>query len=188
MFRDTVELLEATLGEGPEALDTIDVIRAGSELVRAVVDTKMLQVTDIDETVVASPFVAVNDGLKCHMAFNYGLQSASRDIRDYLGIDEAVAFEDAENDRLATCPAASFPANTPGPKVALVNFDNSAKWGCPLAFFGYSSSDFQIDLVDRPAGQTDNFSRFAGHQIKGKIPYDLTSFSFINFGTSIITV
>jgi hypothetical protein len=64
MARDAVELLQAMLGEAPETLDAVDVVRPAGELVLPVIDSVMLRVADIDQAVVAAPAVAVDDYLR----------------------------------------------------------------------------------------------------------------------------
>jgi hypothetical protein len=63
MSRDSIELLESPFGETPEAFNAVDVCRAACELVRAMMHTEVLRVADIDQSVVATPTVRVNDCL-----------------------------------------------------------------------------------------------------------------------------
>lgn len=188
VFRDTVELREAALGQAPKAFDAVDMVRAVGELIIRMTDPEMFLVPDIDQTVVAPPTVRVDDGLGSHATPNYGLQSTPGAVGDDLRVNAPVAFEDAEDDGFAARPATPLSANTTGTKVRFIHFDNTAERRCPLALVGDPPPDFQIDLVDRFARQTANFSRLTCRQIEHKITYDLASFSFVNFGTPIIPV
>ena len=68
-----VELLEPPLGVAPEALDAVDVTLAVGELVRAMMDSEVLRVADIHESVVTAPAVGVDDGIGGDSAANNGL-------------------------------------------------------------------------------------------------------------------
>jgi hypothetical protein len=50
-MRDSIELLQAPLGEAPEAFDAIDMGRAAHELISPVIDSQMLRVADINQAV-----------------------------------------------------------------------------------------------------------------------------------------
>src|SRR5947209_20376343 len=97
---NSVELLQATLGVTPEALYPVDVMRAGDELVIAVVDSEVLRVPDIDKAVVAAPAVGVDGGVNRDATANNGLKSSLFTVRHDLSVNRAVAFEDAKDDGL----------------------------------------------------------------------------------------
>jgi type IV secretion system protein VirB4 len=61
--RHPVELDEPTLGVRPEALDAVDVALAAGEVVLLVVDPQVLLVADVDQAVVATPAVGVDDAV-----------------------------------------------------------------------------------------------------------------------------
>lgn len=67
---DPLELGEAMLGEGPEALDAVDVVRAHGELVGAMVDTKMPGIAEIDQAVITAPAVGMDHGIEWDFSGN----------------------------------------------------------------------------------------------------------------------
>ena len=79
-----------------------------SKLILRMQHPEMLRVSNINQSIVAAPAVRVNHGLQRNMSTNHLLQRAFAAIRDDLGIDRTVTFEDAEDDGLATGSSASL--------------------------------------------------------------------------------
>jgi hypothetical protein len=71
--RHAVELLEATLGIAPEALDAVDVALFISELVGAMTHPEVLRIADINEPVVAALAVRVDHRIGGDATANNGL-------------------------------------------------------------------------------------------------------------------
>jgi len=59
-FSHPTEPGESGFGETPEALDAVDVGLPLGELVPAVVDSRVLAITDVDQAVIAAPVVGVD--------------------------------------------------------------------------------------------------------------------------------
>ncbi len=97
----SLNLRQATLGETPEALDAVDVAAATSELIRPMMDSQVLGVADIDQTVVATPPVRMNDRFHGDATANNGLERDLFAIRDDLRVALAVTFQQSEDDGLA---------------------------------------------------------------------------------------
>ena len=53
----SIEFLKPSLGKAPETLNTVNVIRSVSKLIRAVRNTKMLFKAYINQPVITAPFV-----------------------------------------------------------------------------------------------------------------------------------
>lgn len=188
MLRDTVELLQPAFGETPKALYSVYVVRAVSKLIPAVIDAKMLRITDIDQPVVPTPFVRVDDRIGVYSAPYNGLKGAFLAVRDDLRVNAPVPLEDPEDYRLARSSASALAPDTACPEIALVDFDHATERRSPFAFFRYPVSDFAKQQGHRQTTQTGQLGRLARRQIECKITHDLTHFSFINFGTPVIPV
>ena len=101
MTGNPVELLQTSLGQTPEAFDAIDVVTATAidvvtatgELVSPMINPKMFSITNIDQTIVAAPAVAVNDYLKSQSPTNNGLQTGFGAVGHNLGVDPSMALE-----------------------------------------------------------------------------------------------
>ena len=99
---DSVELLKSPPGITPEALNAVDMVRASGELVCSMLDSKVLRVADINQTVVAAPAITVDDRLGCDPTATNGLYSSFPTVGHNLCIDLAVALQEAKDDGLAT--------------------------------------------------------------------------------------
>ncbi len=78
--------MHTSFGKAPEALDAVDMIRADSKLIIAMIDTKMLCKTDIDQAVAATPFIGMDNYVEADFSANNGLQSAFLAVRNDLGV------------------------------------------------------------------------------------------------------
>ena len=123
MFGDSVELEQASFGEVPEALDAVDVVGSADELVLRVADPEMLVEAEVDQAVVASPAVGMEDGFGSDSAANHSLESGFGGIRHDLGVDLVPSFEQPEDDRLAAGSATSFAAHAARAEVRFVGLD-----------------------------------------------------------------
>lgn len=160
--RHPVELLEAALGEAPEALDAVDVARPLGELARGVVNPQVLRVPDIDQPAVAAPRVGVDDRVERDAPTNGGLQRLFAAVGYDLGVDAAVTLEDAEDDGL--CRPAPTPApRAAGAEVGLVDFDLAGGEGRgALALLGEAAADFAKDRDDRAVRDAGQLGRVGG--------------------------
>lgn len=108
-FSHPTEPSESGFGKTPEALDAVDVCLPFGELVPAVVDSQVLAITDIDQAVIAAPVIGVDHALGFHFASYNRFQRGFGVVRHDLGVDLAIALEDAEDDRLPQSTASAFP-------------------------------------------------------------------------------
>ena len=82
-------------------------------------------VAEIDQAVVAAPAIGVDDGTGVHPSADDALQGRPRAVRHDLGVDLALALQDAEDDRLAV-GAAPAPARDPArPEDAFIDLDDT---------------------------------------------------------------
>ncbi len=73
---EAVELLHTTFGKGPEALDAVNMVRANGKLIIAMIDPEVLSKPDIDQAIVTTPFVGMDDDVRTDIAAYNGLQRA----------------------------------------------------------------------------------------------------------------
>lgn len=88
-----IELHHPAFGIAPETLNAIDVNRASGKFIVAMVYTQVLVKADINEAIVASPAICMNDAGNVGFASNDGLQSAFGRVRHDFGVDAVAAFE-----------------------------------------------------------------------------------------------
>lgn len=186
---DAIELLHPSFTETPEALDAVDMCRVADKLTGSMIDSVMFTVADINQSVIAAPTITVDDRPRRDATANNGLQSSLFAVRYDLGIDAAIAFEDAEDDGLPTGSAPALATHTSRPEIRLVNFDFTSREGrSAFALLGNTLSDFEKDHVDAFARQGSECGCLAGRQIMRKEAHNLTEFTFTNFGTPVVAV
>lgn len=184
-----VEFVQSALCKGPETFDAVDVHRADRELIRAMVDTKMLSETDIDKTVVATPSVGVNSHFEADFTAYYGLQRPLLAVWDDLGIDPAVPFENAKDDGLSASSTASFSANPPRTEIRFVDlYFTRVDRSVPGTFFHELNTNLLKDQINAFTRDARQFSGLFGRQIQGKIPQNSTESLLRDSGTPIIPV
>ena len=187
--RYAIELADATLGVAPEALDPIDVALSFDELILAMFDAQMLLVADIHQAVVASPAVAMNDDVGFNFASNNSLKRLLRAIRDDLGVDPAVTFEDAEDNGLAAGPAASLAANPTRTEVALVDLHLAAfERPTILALSGQTFAQEEINIVDGTDADAADPRRIRGREVQGEQPKNLAETGLTELGAFVVAV
>ena len=186
---NAVELLHSAFGKAPEAFDAVNMDTAIGKLVAGMIDAKMFLKTDINQSVIAAPFVRMNNNIGGNAAANNGLQSAFLAVGHNLGINPAVAFENAEDDRFARSTATTFATHPSGSEIRFIDFDLSgSNRSLARRFFGKSMAYFLKDRVNSFPRKISQFRCFAGGYVHRKITHYLTKFLLGNSGTAIIAV
>ena len=174
---EALELCQPDLCQAPEALDAVDVDGAVGELVPGVFDAEVT-VAEIDQPVVAAPAIGVDDGAGVHPAADDALQGRPRAVRDDLGVDLALALEDAEDDGLAV-GAAPAPALDPArPEEALVDLDDPEQRTLGLTGDQDAFAQAAVEPVHGVAVQTAQRRRLEGGQIGGEVTNQLADLAF----------
>lgn len=75
-----------------------------NKLVLPVIHPKVFSVSDVDEAIIASPAVGIDDAFQGHLSSNDALKSVFRAIRNDLGVDLSVPFKEARHDGLDLPP------------------------------------------------------------------------------------
>ena len=164
-------------------------IRAVGKLVIAMIHTEMFCKTDIDQAVVAAPFVGVDNNIETDFPAYNCLQRAFLAVRNNLGVDPSVPFENTKDDGLATCPASAFSTDPPAAKVRLVDLDlTSLDRGVTGTFFDQPDTYFLKDRIDAFPSDFHQLGRLAGSQIHREISQYLTKFLFRDSGTAVIPI
>jgi len=174
--------------EAPKALDAIDVVLAYGQLMSLMVDAEMFLIAHIDQTVVTGPTVGVDDRLEANTAQNGLAERLSPAVGDDLGIDIAVALEDAKHDRLASRPTAALAPDATRAEVTLIDFDFPGEGVLRLTPAGHLASQFEVNRVPRPYRKTGHSGRFAGRQIQGEEANQAPKKLLRNMGTDVVLV
>lgn len=188
MFRDSVELEQATFGEAPEALDAVDVIRSKSELIVRVADPEVLIVADIDQSVVASPAVCVKDGFNSDSAANDRLESGFGGVRHDLGVDLIAAFQQSEDDGLAAGSAISLAPHTTSAEVRFIGLNLAQEGRVALTRLRHPSAHPEEDRIAGTHRNARHSRSLRRGQIQHKTANQTPKLCFTDLGTPIILV
>jgi len=154
------------LGIAPEAFDSIDMTFTMDKFILPVVDSKVFFIAKVNEAIVPSPAIRMNDAFEIYTTSNNRLQRGSPAIGNNFGEDFPVAFKDTENNCFAESSTATFSLNASGAKVAFINFNLSIKRRFPLTIFGNSLPNFSKVSVSSIAIQLGDFCNLRGIQIQ----------------------
>ena len=166
LFTHTSEPIEPGFGIAPEAFNSVNMTFTKDEFIVSVVDSKMLFITKVNEPIITSPSIRMDDAFKINSTSDDRLQCGSSAIRHDLGIDFAVSFEDAKNNSFTKSATASFALNSTSAEETFINFNLAGKGGLPFAELGNSFPNFGEVSVNSVPVQAGNFSSLRGVQIQ----------------------
>ena len=156
---------KASFSISPEPFDPIDVGLVFNELILSMVDSQMLSVTNIDEAIVTTPAIGVDDAIQADLSPNSLLQRGLRAIGNYLSVHVAIAFEDAEDDGFPVSASSSFALDAPCSKERFIYFNLPAERGTGIAKFSQANTDSMKVAVDCVAAQTCQIGDLRGVEI-----------------------
>lgn len=122
-------------------------------------DAEVFLVSQIDEPVITSPTIGMNDAFKVYTSTYDALESGSGAIRNDFRIDVIIAFEQAENNGFSACSTASDAPDPASAGVAFINLDFPFDGRLRLAITGNSfpeSRHIPVDGVSVNTGQFRN--------------------------------
>lgn len=170
VFSDAASFGESRLGSTPKTLNAVDVDASPLDRkdVVAVVDPIVFAVADVNEPVIASPTIGVNDASAVHLASDNGLQCAFFCVRDNLGVHFPIALEDAEDNGLRSSSAPSFALDAFRSEVRLVHFNGTTESGFLLTVPRDSSAKRHEVPIDRVAVASRDMRHFRRLKVEGK--------------------
>ena len=113
--------------KAPEAFYSIDVGFAINKLITSMIHPEVFFISHIDQAVVTTPLVRMNDAVKIYSASNNSLQRSFRAIWHYLSIYLAIASKDSEHDGFTIGASTSFSFNSFSAKERFINFNLATK-------------------------------------------------------------
>ena len=147
----TSETNESCFCMPPDAFNTVDVVAAFGKFIFAMINTKVLAVTNIDQTVIATPAVRVDDAFQFYLSAYNRLQGGFRAIWNDFSINVTVPLKDAKDNRFAVCATASFAFDATRTKERFVNFNLSREGRLSLTIFDQALPDFCEISINRVA-------------------------------------
>ena len=149
-----VKLYQTVFCITPKRLDTVDMLRSAGKFILPVTHLEMLCKTHINQAVITTPAISIDDTPNRNVPAYYLLQCGFGRIRNDFRIDLAAPLEYAGNDGFATGTAPAFTTDALCAKVRSVKFHNAVKRGLPLAFDSQTPAQFQKGRVDASDADT----------------------------------
>ena len=97
-----VEFGQPSFGEAPERFDPVDVIGTPGKFILTMVDPKMFVESQVDQAIIPSPSVGVNETLRIGLAPDHRLENSLSRIGNNFRVDPIAAFQKSEDDRFST--------------------------------------------------------------------------------------
>lgn len=118
----SVELGQSAFGKTPEGFDSVDVIWTPGKFILTMVDPKMLVESQVDQAIIPSPSVGVNETLRVGLAPDDRLENAIARMGNDFRVDPITVFQRSEDDRFATVASAPFATDPVRSQVGLIGF------------------------------------------------------------------
>ena len=146
--RQAAKANQASFCVSPETFNAVDVVAALGKFVLAMIDTKVFSVAHINQAVIATPAVRINDAFEFYFTAYNCLQRGLGAIWNDLGIDVTVPLKDAEDDRFTKGTTTSFTLDAPCAEERFVHFNLSRKGRLGIAIFGQALPNFGKITID----------------------------------------
>ena len=104
----------------PKRLNTINMVSSSGKLIVLMMNSIMLPVADINQAIIPSPPIRINNTFRRDFPPNNLLQRSFSAIRNYFRINFSFSLKNAENDGFVTGSSTSFSFNSPGAEVRFV--------------------------------------------------------------------
>jgi hypothetical protein len=182
------KLRQPHLGYAPEVLNAIDMRLPGNEFISAMVHAVMPSIPQIHKAIIGMEPVTVNDAVQGYLPSYNGLERLPGAIRDDLGIDLSLPFQNSKNRRLPSGSSASLPPYSPGSKIRFVHLNLAREGRLTFALLCHSLSKGLQNPVHTVPAHTSQLCYFRCLKIHGKILHNKTKNPFRNVRTMTIPV
>jgi hypothetical protein len=137
-----------------------------NEFIQSMVDAEMLFIPQVNESIVSSPAIGMDDTLNAHSPSDNPLQRGSSTIGNDFRINFSVPPEDPKNDSFADCSPATLAFDPTSAEVTFIDFNLARKRGLLFTEMGNPFSDLCEISVNCVPVQTGYFGNLGGIQIQ----------------------
>jgi len=128
--------------------DPVHVIGTPGEFILSMMDPKMLVESQVDQAVIPSPSVGVDEALGIGLAPDHRLENCLARIGDDFRIHPIAALQKSENDRFSTGTPAPFSPDPMRTKIGFVGFQGPGQGRLPFTGFRKPLPDPKEDRID----------------------------------------
>ena len=126
-FTHATKPTEPRLGITPKTFNTIDMRPFLNKFIISMVDAKMFLVTQIDQPIIPSPSIRMDDTFKLYTSSDDGLKRLSGAIGDDFSIDLPISLENTKDYRLPQGPSPTSASYATSAEITLINFNLTGK-------------------------------------------------------------
>jgi hypothetical protein len=188
MFSNTIELSQATLGKAPKGFNTVDMAAASNKLIVAMIDPKVFIKANINQPIVTSPAIGVDNAQRISFASDNRLQRALRSIWNNLGVNLITAFKQTKDNRFTASTTTSFTTHSAGAKVRLISLQFATQGRSLQTPPSHTGTYAKVDTVDASHRNSAQSGAFSSRQIQSKMFNNLTKLGFAKFRTVEIPI
>ena len=168
-FMNASKLGQPGLGDAPEVLDAVDVVRSICKFVFAMMDAIMLLVAKIHETVIGLESIRVYNRINPNSFPDNRHQFFHRAVFDNLRVHFPFPFNKSENNSLSSRSPSSDTSHPTCPKVTFIDFNFAlSERTDELAVFRDPLTNRFQSAVDRIATDSSQNCNLRGFHIQGK--------------------
>ena len=117
------EANQTSLSISPKAFYAIDMAMLIGKFILAMLDSIMLLVTKVYQTVIPSPAIRMNNAFWVNAATNNALQGGSGAVWDNLCIDFSLPFEETKNYCFPSGSTSSESSDSASTKITFIDFN-----------------------------------------------------------------
>ena len=152
----TFKFSKSGFGISPKPFNAIYVRSASDKFIRTMINTKVFFITNVNQAIVTSPTVRMNNTVQTYLSAYDLLQSGFRAIRNYFCIHFPISFKDSKYNSLSIGSSTSFAFDTLCSKEGFINFYFSRKRRFLFTVFSDSFSDCFKISINRITVQSGN--------------------------------
>lgn len=148
----------------------------------------MLSIAPINETIITTPGIRMNNAFYDNLSSNYRLKRLASTVRNNLGINLTIPLENPQNNRFSSGSSTPNTFNSPGSEKTLVDFDFIRNWRLLFTIIGDYLSYLHQIFIDRISMYAGQYHNLRGRKIQRKVPDNLPEFVVENRRSSFIPV
>jgi hypothetical protein len=188
MFSHAIELSQAALSKAPKGLNPIDMAATSYKLILSMVDPKVFIKANVDQTIIATPAIGVDDAQRISFASDNCLQGSFGRIRNNLRVNLIASLKQPKDNRFTSCTTASFAPHSAWTKVRLISLQLATQRRSLQTPPSHTGTYAKVDTVDASHRNSAQSRALGSRQIQGKMFNNLTKFGFAKFGTVEIPI
>ena len=194
MFRYAIKFGQPAFCIAPERLNPVNVTLTIREFILTMINSKMLIKTNIDQAIITTPTIRMNNSGRLNMPPDNALQRGFGAVGNDLGINFTLPLQQSKYNCFSVSTSPTFTPDTLSPcgttctKIRFINFNCAFKRRGNFTRICHTLANLQVNTVYRSNRNTNQFGCARGGKIQRKTSNKLPEFSFTDSRTAIISI